>query len=78
VFDPSLGTGPGRLFIQSLWVQFPRAKSAHKNKQREKIPRRVVALIAGKNAKSRQSQPKFGQVREFSGILGRFIRSARP
>jgi hypothetical protein len=45
VFDPGLGSGPGRLFGQSLRVQFSREK--RKNKQREKNPAPGAGLIAG-------------------------------
>jgi hypothetical protein len=42
-------TGPGRLFLQSLWSQFPRDPEAirenpRKNKRREEFPRRVRDL----------------------------------
>jgi hypothetical protein len=37
-----------------------RSEKPRKNKQREKIPRRLAGLIAGERLKSRKSSPKAG------------------
>jgi hypothetical protein len=75
VFDPGLGTGPGRLFLQSLWIrrddrdrrEFPRdpgaiPKNPRKNKRREEFPAPGGGLIAGKYRESRKTGLKTGQI----------------
>jgi hypothetical protein len=73
VFDPGLGTDPGRLFLQSLWIhrddrdrrEFPRDRGAipwnpRKNKRREEFPAPGGGLIAAKRHESRKTGPKTG------------------
>jgi hypothetical protein len=74
VFDPGLGTGPGRLFLQSLWIRRDdrdrrdfraigeRSLDPRKNKRREEFPAPGWGLIAGKYRESRKTGLKTGQI----------------
>jgi hypothetical protein len=91
VFDPGLGN-PGRLFGQSLWVQFLRHAAGHspngmssqkprKNNQREKTSRAGCRTYSrrrpGVKEKQAQKLPKMRDLARF-GPAGRGIRSMKP
>src|SRR5258708_604056 len=66
-------TGPGRLFLQSLWVQFPHyggaiPPAAQKQAAREN-PAPGAGLIAGQSRGSKQRGPETGQT---CRVLGDF------
>jgi hypothetical protein len=65
VFDPGLGRIRAGFFFSRYGFNFcaigERSLKPHKNKRREKIPRRVAGLIARDSPESRQSNLKTGQ-----------------
>jgi predicted alpha/beta-hydrolase family hydrolase len=67
VFDPGLGLLRVGFFFSRYGFNFRakrenRPRKPRKNKQREKIPRRVGGVIARDAPESRKTAPKTGQI----------------
>src|SRR5690349_20852675 len=67
-------TGPGRLFLQSLWIRFPRVRGAVPWKSAQKqsargIPAPGAGLIAGDRPESRKTALKVGKARGIGSIF---------